>query len=217
MYRENPRKRESKTLNKIIHTLINEVLFPIKLIIPQPIVEKIPDLTTNKDIRIEMVLKRMPPNSKCLDIGCGSNELIEKYRSQGGEGLGVDVYDWGNVDLVVEDSAKLPFESKTFDCITFVASLNHIPNRIEVLQECYRILKDDGVLIVTSLTPRISLIWHKIAYWDRDQIERGMKEGEVYGFTNVEIRNIFKRANFTVLKKRKFSWGLNNVFIVSKV
>ena len=67
-----------------------------------------------------------------LDIGCGTNELVKKYQ---GKGIGVDVYQWGEVDVVVENTANLSFDEQTFDTVTIIAALNHIPNREEVLME----------------------------------------------------------------------------------
>ena len=49
-----------------------------------------------------------------------------------GKGIGVDVYEWGNVDLVVNDTSKIPLEEKSVDTITIIAALNHIPNRGKV-------------------------------------------------------------------------------------
>lgn len=68
-----------------------------------------------------------------------------------------------------------------------MASLNHIPNREAVLREAHRLLSRGGRLVVTNLTPRLSRIWHFGAFWDKDQHERGMEEGEVWGFTHEEL------------------------------
>jgi len=72
--------------------------------------------------RVRMVLPHI--RGRLLDIGCGTNLLVRPYD---GEGIGVDVYQWGDVDLVVEDSAKLPFESGEFDTVTIISAINHIP------------------------------------------------------------------------------------------
>lgn len=199
-----------------IKKLINEVALPIKLIIPQPIIARIPGLTTNEDVRLEKVLRHIPSKGRCLDIGCGTNRLVRTHREQGGNGVGVDVHDWGNVDLIVEDSSNLPFEDKSFDCITFVASLNHIPNRLDVLKEAHRLLRDHGVIIITTLNPILSEIWHRWAFWDKDQHERGMKVGEVYGFTDSEVEELLRAACFSVIEKHRFSWGLNRLYVVKR-
>jgi len=205
---------ERKIYKKYSLYILNLILFPIKMIIPQPIIKKIPYLKTNKDIRLSLTLQNT--TGLLLDIGCGENELVKEYKLKGGDGIGVDVYDWGTVDLVVKDTSSLPFKNDKFDTITFIACLNHIPNRIEVLKEAKRILKKDGKIIVTNLTPAISYIWHKYAYWDDDQHERGMVEGEVWGFKSKKIEKIFLDAGFEIVLKKKFSFFLNNYYIIKK-
>ena len=81
------------------------------------------------DKRINAVIPHV--KGKLLDMCCGSNQLVKKYP---GEGLGIDIQQWGNVDVIFEDASKLPFNDKTFDTITILASLNYIPNKLEVLQ-----------------------------------------------------------------------------------
>ena len=117
---------------------LNQALLPLKLLIPQPVISRVPLLTTNHQIRTGMV--RATVSGRLLDIGCGENQLVREIRAAGGSGIGVDVYPWPNVDQVVENTAVLPFPDRSFDTITFVACINHIPNRAEVLLEARRLL-----------------------------------------------------------------------------
>ncbi len=190
---------------------LNVALFPLKQVVPQPIVARLPFLTTNEDIRIGLVKSAV--RGRLLDIGCGKNRLVTEYRSSGGDGTGVDVYDWGTCDLVVRDTSKLPFEDGRFDTVTFVACLNHIPNRLEVLKEARRVLAPNGRILITNLTPVVSRIWHAYAFWDDDQHERGMAEGEVYGFTAEQLTAILHTAGLNIHYRHRFSWGLNELFV----
>src|SRR5262249_30800158 len=111
--------------------------------------------------RHNMVLPRV--RGRLLDVGCGSNKLVKAY----GNGIGVDVYPWDGCDQVVESAASLPFDDQTFDTVSFVACLNHIPNRGDALREAHRVLKRDGVVVATMIGPLISVIWHRIVRpWD---------------------------------------------------
>ena len=191
--------------------VLNQILLPLKLLVPQPIISKVPILTTNHEIWIGMALQAV--RGRVLDIGCGENYLMRRYREAGGWGIGIDVYPWAHVDQVVEDTAKLPFADATFDTITFVACLNHIPNRAEVLVEARRLLAPRGRILVTNLTPGLSRVWHGWAYWDADQHQRGMKEGEVFGFKEPELIKLTGRAGFYLIERQPFSWGLNCLYI----
>lgn len=196
------------------HYLINLIFFPIKMVVPQPVVSMIPGMETNQAIRTRMVLSEV--KGKLLDIGCGPNLLVKEYRLAGGEGIGTDVYDWGDVDLLVDDTSNLPLSDNCIDTVTFVACLNHIPNRENVLKEALRVLSPGGRIIVTNLTPWISKIWHKWAFWDNDQHERGMVDGEVYGFTDRQLRRLFDEVGIQIEEYGKFSWNLNNIYLCKK-
>ena len=162
--------------------------------------------------RIRKVLPHI--TGKLLDIGCGTNELVKAYS---GQGIGVDVYGWDGVDLVVEDTAKLPYESLEFDTVTIIAALNHIPNREKVLLEVSRVLNQNGKIVITMIPPLISTIWHKLREpWDVDQNERGMKDGEVFGFTGREINMLLRDAGFEVVYQTRFMLGLNLLTVATK-
>ena len=190
---------------------LNQVLLPFKLLVPQPLIRRIPLLKTNADIRTGLVLNAV--RGKLLDVGCGTNRLVAQYRHDGGDGVGVDVYPWDGVDLIVDDTSRLPYPDASFDTISFVACINHIPNRIEVLREARRLLKPGGQVVMTNLTPRLSRLWHAWAFWDADQHERGMAEGEVWGFTHGQLLGLAATAGFELAARRPFSWGLNSLYI----
>lgn len=154
-------------------------------------------------------------SGRLLDIGCGTNDLVKAYK---GDGVGVDVFDWGSVDIVVEDTSKLPFKPAEFDTVTIIAALNHIPNRQDVLTEAHRILGNEGKLIITMIPPMISTLWHNIREpWDVDQTERGMKEGEVYGLNQKDIHGMLKKSGFTVAHEERFMLGVNLLTVARKV
>ena len=114
------------------------------------------------------------------------------------EGEG-DVYPWKGIDLLVDRSDQLPFDDNIFDSVTIVGCLNHIPYQVDTLKEINRVIKPDGVLLITAPPPFLSKVWHKIAYWAKDTHERGMKEREVlvFGFEGVHTRFLtdFLRAS----------------------
>lgn len=155
---------------------------------------------------------------RLLDVGCGTNALAVRYKNRSADdGIGVDVYQWGDVDFIIKDSAKLPFDNKSFDTVTIIAALNHIRNRSEVLCEAHRVLKRDGRLIITMLPPGISRIWHGLRrHWDADQKERGMMDGEVFGLTEKDINNLLSEAEFHVLFVKTFMFGLNRITVAAK-
>ena len=109
-----------------------------------------------EDQRINVVMPYI--KGKLLDIGCGYNNLVKKY----GNGIGVDVYPWRGVDMVAKKTSSSPFENSSFDTITFLACLNHIPYRRDALKEARRLLKPDGTLLITMISPFFGKMAHII-------------------------------------------------------
>ncbi len=163
--------------------------------------------------RINEVIKCL--NGNVIDIGCGNNNLISKYKKQNKNqnSYGVDVYPWKGVDYLVKNSHDLPFQESFFDCCTILASLNHIIERDKVLLEANRIVKRGGKLVITMINPIVGRIWHYLrSKHDTDQIERGMLPGELYGLNKIQILNISNKSNFRLINHKTFM-VFNNIYI----
>jgi predicted SAM-dependent methyltransferase len=76
-----------------------------------------------------------------LNLGCGY-DIKEGY-------INIDMKQNNGVDIVVDlNECKLPFEDNTVDEIYMAHILEHIIDRYTFIQECYRVLKPNGVLLV---------------------------------------------------------------------
>ena len=161
--------------------------------------------------RMKIVLPHI--KGRAIDIGCGTNDLIRRY----GNGIGVDVFQFGGADLIVEDTSELPYKNEEFDTALIIAALNHIPYREKVLQESHRILKPGGTILITMIPQGISKIWHIIrSPWDRDQHERGMEHEEVFGLSRAQVRMLLEEAGFEVTREISFMCGVNTLTIAQK-
>jgi 2-polyprenyl-3-methyl-5-hydroxy-6-metoxy-1,4-benzoquinol methylase len=196
----------------LIKKIADFVLLPLRVIMPPKKIRKI-GLTPMIDERHNIVLEHV--KGKLLDVGCGDNLLVKQY----GDGIGVDVFPWKGIDILIH-TPFMPFSEKKFDTVTFMASINHIPEsiRIQVLREAKRVLKDDGQIIITMITPKISYLGHNFLWgWrDPDIQDRGMKEGEEWGFSPKQMIEILKKAGLKIESHKKFVYGLNHLYIVKK-
>lgn len=166
--------------------------------------------TTLEDERLGKALPYI--KGELLDIGSGTNKLVQTY----GNGIGVDVFDWGGGTIVVKDTASLGYADGSFDTITFIACLNHIPNREDVVREVWRLLRPNGRAIVTMINPVLGIIGHKLWWYSEDKKRGGMQKGEVGGMWNSNIVDLFNRQGFRLDGIFKFEYGLNNMLIFRK-
>lgn len=163
--------------------------------------------TTLEEERMRVVLPQV--KGHLLDIGAGPNRLVREH----GDGVGVDVHDWGGGALVVEDSADLPFEDDSFDTVTCIAALNHIPNREKVVGEVKRLLRPGGRFVVTMINPILGGIGHAIWWYAEDRHRGGMIEGEVGGLWNGDIERMCQAQGLELQHHQRFVYGMNHLLV----
>jgi hypothetical protein len=80
-----------------------------------------------------------------------------------------------------------------------------------------RVLRPEGRLLVTMIDPVIGRITHRLRFrMDPDQHERGMHEDEDYGLWDSEVRRLLVASGFEVVRRRRFVFGLNNLYVAQK-
>ncbi len=96
---------------------------------------------------------------RLLDIGCGAypfflekTEFREKIGLDKTAGNLAETPSFSLVNFDIESGHNFPFRDRHFDVITMLAVIEHInPERVVTfMKECYRILKDKGLLIITT-------------------------------------------------------------------
>ncbi len=148
---------------------------------------------------------------RLLDIGCGYNNLVRRY----GNGVGVDVYPWPGVDVLIGDDSRLPFPDGVFDTVTIIAALNHIPDRDVLLNEVRRVLRREGHLILTMIGPITGWLAHIV--FRQDERTRGkVKHGELRGMTVRQITRLLSSAGFEISVHKTFECGLNHLYVARK-
>lgn len=166
-----------------------------------------PKMDLLENWRLRMVLPQV--RGRLLDIGCGYNNLVRRYA---GAGVGVDVYPWQGVDVLVATPQTLPFPAASFDSVTIIAALNHIPDRAETLREARRILRPDGRLLLTMIGPLTGILAHLLFHHDED-VRGGFTPGELQGMTRQHVRQLLTDAGFAVQREIHFQVGLNTLFL----
>ena len=206
-------------------TLLDFISFPLRAV---TLIETNRwNLSSLASERFDYVAKHV--KGYCLDVGCGKhNRFIQEYLNGHGRGIDLFPYEGLTAEHIVADMTHFPFADSTFDSVTFIANINHVPKSLRdtELTEAYRCLKPGGNIIVTMGNPLAELLIHKVLHWydtflgtnyDVDG-ERGMHEEENFYLTNSEINARLIRAGFTSVAKKYFltQWGFNHLFIGNK-
>ena len=108
-----------------------------------------------------LLLKRVAPQAhgRLLDVGCGDKPYEHLFRPYVTEYLGIEheasfaataaAHNDRKPDLLY-DGKRLPFEDRTFDTVLNVQVLEHTPHPAALVAEMARVLKDDGILILSA-------------------------------------------------------------------
>jgi len=98
-----------------------------------------------------------------LDIACGTGYGCKILSNKGNipEIIGVDIsreaisfacanYKTAEIEFVIGDAVNLPFSKEKFDYVVCFETLEHIKTPEKMLQELRRILKSNGLLIIST-------------------------------------------------------------------
>ena len=132
------------------------------------------ETTTNAglhDYVMEQVRRRVKPSQSAVDLGAGPGALSARLRDLGLEATAVDINSSGykadlpfvQVDLNEQDFAS-HLGPGTFGLVTAVEVLEHVESPINFLRNIARLLKPDGVAIITtpnvdSVPARVKFLW----------------------------------------------------------
>ena len=115
-------------------------------------------------------LTGLRPGDHALDVAGGTGDLAAGMARQVGKSGRVVLSDVnpamlelgrdrlldrglsGNVECIVADAERLPFEDDSFDCLTIGFGLRNVTDKAAALKSMYRVLKPGGQLLVLEFS-----------------------------------------------------------------
>ena len=144
-------------------------------------------------------LNSFPSNSSILDIGCGNGKYLNYRNDLFMKGIDISanlvkICNNKGFDVIKASMTNIPFPDNSFDGIICIASYHHLDNdldRKKTLNEIYRILKDDGRVL--------------IEVWSKEQPDKSNKN--THNFINND--NLVK---WTSIKTGKIYYRYYNIY-----
>jgi ubiquinone/menaquinone biosynthesis C-methylase UbiE len=151
-----------------------------------------------------------------LDIGCGRGQLLtlaKTYADKDTKFFGLDISPKlveiaqksnPNAEVVVGDAEKLPYEDNKFDYVFMTECLEHLLDYQKALSEVSRVLKPEGVFVVT--VPNRDWLQYDFykPYIDKNEFQ----PVQDHYFTYQELRDLLKSCGFLIEKVK----GTDNLF-----
>jgi len=100
------------------------------------------------------------------------------------------------LDLVHGDATKLPFGDNLFDVVIATAVIEHVSEPEKIATECYRVLRQNGIVILTTPDPFFEWVATKIGHLKEEQHQKTFKLSELI--------SLFESQDFETLKAEKF-------------
>lgn len=155
--------------------------------------------------------KSSSAEQKVLDVGCGAGGNI-LFLKNFGQVTGLDISEEALrfsrkepfANLVLGNAETLPFPDASFDVVSILDCIEHLEDDRKALHECRRVLKKDGVLLLT--VPAHKWLWsrHDEALHHKRRYTRGelKKKIENAGFSVRELSHfVIPAIPFLLLKK----------------
>jgi demethylmenaquinone methyltransferase/2-methoxy-6-polyprenyl-1,4-benzoquinol methylase len=119
-------------------------------------------------------LTGLRPGQRALDVAGGTGDIAAGLLRQVGKSGSVVLSDInphmleigrdrlldagfvGNIECLVADAERLPFEDNEFDCVTIGFGLRNVTDKAAALKSMYRVLKPGGQLLVLEFSTPVA-------------------------------------------------------------
>jgi len=114
---------------------------------------------------IRKYVLNLPETSSYLDVGCGCGTALDEIRQESAQSVGMDISPIALAiarsrivtPLVAGDAWTLPFADGSFDLVTYLDVLEHVRHDLDCIEECRRVLRPGGYIVVSA--PAMDFLW----------------------------------------------------------
>ncbi|MBC8369421.1 MAG: bifunctional demethylmenaquinone methyltransferase/2-methoxy-6-polyprenyl-1,4-benzoquinol methylase UbiE [Planctomycetes bacterium] len=112
------------------------------------------------------------PEQDVLDLCCGTGDLAIEFAHCAANTVGADfTYEMiaraplkaankgVSIDWLQADAQCLPFQDRSFDIVSIAFGIRNVENIEQAIQECRRVLKPNGRLLILEFFPIKNRIW----------------------------------------------------------
>ena len=150
-----------------------------------------------------------------IDVGCGTGYLLSKVKSSthwdvfgvelSGKACAFARDSLGLENIVNSDLAGANYDSNFFDIVHVSEVLEHVPDPLAFLRECRRILKPNGLFLL-SLPNGDSDRQGLIDYWRLNRRPPGHASGHIYFFSPASLRFLMEQSEFEVIHSESYAF-----------
>lgn len=107
--------------------------------------------------RLRTIARQIPPPADFLDAGCSFGGLVASAERSGYRAKGIDLSAFAveegrkqNRDLYCATLEQNPFQPESFDIITMIEVIEHLPDPISAIRAIQKMLRKNGLLVIQT-------------------------------------------------------------------
>ncbi len=173
-------------------------------------------------------LNRLPELGKLAEFGCGTGiytkTIVPKTKSMYATDLSDSLLavarkrigDHPKVTIQKENCMATSFQSEALDSVLMANLIHVIENPNILLQECYRILKNNGILVIVTFTDHGMELWEKIKMGVRFLKSWGKPPVHTHSFSPDDLASMVKDAGFTIKTSKLIGNKTKALYIIGQ-
>lgn len=173
-------------------------------------------------------LGELPDLIEALEAGCGTGVFTGAIVKKSKRVVATDLsdsllevakrrlYEHPNVTMQKQNCMSTSFPSEAFDTV-FMANLIHVvENPATALQECHRILRNNGTLLIVTFTGHGMKPWEKIKMGLRFLKAWGKPPAHTRSFSPENLTSMMEKAGFTVQMAKLLGNRMKALYAIGK-
>jgi len=168
--------------------------------------------------RTGMAAPYVRAGDRLLDVGCHDGEFLARVGDRVSRAVGIDpLAEPSHGPRMTILRGTLPGDTRltpgTFDCVTMLATLEHVDDPAGTIAECARLLAPGGRLVMTVPHPAAHRVIEMLA---RVGLADGMGLDLAHGLGLGTVEPMLVRAGLDPVVVRPFELGLNRLYVFEK-
>lgn len=185
------------------------------------LLENVGDMALKRRARRVILELDLKKGDKVLDLGCGNgyysfllSQIPLKLKIIGLDSHVNAIEDARSripkkkVTFIIGNAEKIPFPKNNFDKIVMSEIIEHVKDDIKVLKEAKRVLKKDGIIVLTTPNKYYPFLWDPVNWVLEHFFNFHIKSGFFAGIWNQHLR-LYKPKE---LEKKMEKVGFKEVY-----
>ena len=188
------------------------------------------EYVVGKELRDEIIqeLNRLPELGELVELGCGTGTFTETIVSKTKSMFATDlsdsllavarsrIGDHPKVTIQKENCMATSFPSEAIDSV-FMANLIHVVESPRtLLEECNRILRKGGTLVIVTFTDHDMRLWEKIKMGLRFAKSWGKPPAHTHSFSPEDLASMMQDVGFAIKTSKVIGTKTKAVYLIGR-